>query len=708
MTFNPGEISRVVVVPPISQFKIPLPFWQRLEPRARTDNFARSIQAQIHDPLWMLTRQWQLGEFQGDDAGSPVNATIQTKVTELTNIRLGASGGTAVKSITSDVPLEVIVEQEFPKVDWRTAVQIGQQFEREIRNQEGMTNAQRITVLSIFKRRYPLTMPEGNALLELDDATHEFLEVMAGRAIDGNSMLLDGLIVENPVLPANLGVSNELTVPVKEVLRGLWEWRRLLHGEGFEESSSAWQHDRLEYEFQVSAKDPHEEQREIVLVTPEYDGRKLDWPDFSLHHDPNVRLTVGANSEEGEPSVLDTGSIDNNDSDEDNNQTTEFVPTPVFFRGMPNHRWWEFEDRQIDFGDLTVNTTDLGKLILMEFALIHGNDWFLFPMPLPIGSLCSIAKLDVIDVFGQTTGIQRAGTREEDNWQRWDMFRLAPTDMATRVVESSEGSGRRNDFLFLPPTLPRIDQSPTLEEVLFLRDEMANMVWAVERTILNGLGEPHSGYEEYLSRLRRLKEQKDRETAERINTVAEELEELANEAAAAATAASEATTPEAIASHTETAEEALRELEERAARAAEEVGESAEEGEASRTSTAPIAYRLAKTVPENWIPYVLFHTGNSQRAVELRQANMMRNMDDLQPVLIRAMSYLLTEAGTGHQLHEEAVSRAARRVRLTTQRARWADGSTHIWIGRGVGPGGGEGSSGLRFDLIQDQPQQTD
>lgn len=705
MTFNSGEIGGVVVVPPISQFKIPLPFWQRIEPRARTDNFARSIQAQIHDTLWMLARQWQFGEFQGDDAGSPVNATIQTKVTKLMNIRLGASEGTAVKSITSDVPLEVIVEQEFPKVDWRIAVQIGQQFEREIRNQEGMTDAQRTTVLSIFRRSYPLTMPEGDALLELDNAAREFLEIMAGRAIDGNAMLLDGLIVENPVLPAHLGVADELTVPVKEALRGLWEWRRLLHGEEFEESSGAWQQDRLEYEFQVSARDPHEEQLEIVLVTPEYDGRKLDWPDFSLHHDPNVRLTVGANSEEGEPSVPDTGSIDNNDSDEDNNRMTEFVPTPVFFRGMPNHRWWEFEDRQIDFGDLTVNTTDLGKLILMEFALIHGNDWFLFPIPLPIGSLCFITKLNVIDVFGQTTDIQRAGSGEGENWQRWDMFRLAVTERATRLAESNRGSGRRNDFLFLPPTLPRIEQSPALEEVLFLRDEMVNMVWAVERTILNSLGEPRSGYEEYLSRLQRLKEQKDREKADRISTVADELEEMANEAAAAATAASEATTPEAVASHMEAAEEALRELEERAARAAEE---TAEEGKANKASTAPIAYRLANTVPENWIPYVLFHTGDSQRAVELRQANMIRNMDDLQPVPIRAMSYLLTEAGIGHRLHEETVSRAARRMRLTVQRARWTDGSTHIWIGRDVGPGGGEGSSGLQFDLIEDQPRQTD
>ena len=29
----------------------------------------RALRAEVRDPLWMLTRQWQMGEFQGDDAG---------------------------------------------------------------------------------------------------------------------------------------------------------------------------------------------------------------------------------------------------------------------------------------------------------------------------------------------------------------------------------------------------------------------------------------------------------------------------------------------------------------------------------------------------------------------------------------------------------------------------------------------------------------
>ena len=42
----------------------------RLEGRTRNGNVTEALRFRIHDPLWMLTRQWQLGEFQGNDAGS--------------------------------------------------------------------------------------------------------------------------------------------------------------------------------------------------------------------------------------------------------------------------------------------------------------------------------------------------------------------------------------------------------------------------------------------------------------------------------------------------------------------------------------------------------------------------------------------------------------------------------------------------------------
>ena len=45
------------------------------------------------------------------------------------------------------------------------------------------------------------------------------------------------------------------------------------------------------------------------------------------------------------------------------------LPVPVAFDGMPDTRWWAFEDRKTNFGNVKPDTTDLAKLLFIEFAL---------------------------------------------------------------------------------------------------------------------------------------------------------------------------------------------------------------------------------------------------------------------------------------------------------------------------------------------------
>ena len=61
--------------------------WNRLEARPRTTSLDRALRAEVRDPLWMLTKQWQMGEFRGSDAGSPVFAKLQMDTTRLTKYR---------------------------------------------------------------------------------------------------------------------------------------------------------------------------------------------------------------------------------------------------------------------------------------------------------------------------------------------------------------------------------------------------------------------------------------------------------------------------------------------------------------------------------------------------------------------------------------------------------------------------------------------
>ena len=55
--------------------------WNRLEGRPRSADFERSLRAEVRDPLWFLTRQWQYGEFEGEDAGSPIEVSFMRLTT---------------------------------------------------------------------------------------------------------------------------------------------------------------------------------------------------------------------------------------------------------------------------------------------------------------------------------------------------------------------------------------------------------------------------------------------------------------------------------------------------------------------------------------------------------------------------------------------------------------------------------------------------
>ena len=157
---------------------------------------------------------------------------------------------------------------------------------------------------------------------------------------------------------------------------------------------------------------------------------------------------------------------------------------------MPNHRWWDFENGQIDFGGITPDTRDLMKLIFMDFMLVHGNDWFLIPLEQTAGSLCRIDSLVVHDVFGGATQIVRADANIAAVDHRWTMFSM-PGQSAPHAL---------SEFFVLPSNAgPASQRGMVIEEVLFLRDEMANMAWAVEVTTENEIGKPWLGYDRDLA-----------------------------------------------------------------------------------------------------------------------------------------------------------------------------------------------------------------
>ena len=182
--------------------------------------------------------------------------------------------------------------------------------------------------------------------------------------------------------------------------------------------------------------------------------------------------------------------------------TRTVIPAPVSFRGMPAARFWEFEDAQVDFGSVDAGPTDLARMLLVEFALAYGNDWFVIPIELDVGSLYRTRSLVITDTFGVRTLIKSSSELGEPH-STWRMFQHSYT----------RGSGitkPASNLFFLPPSLLKSMESRPIEEVLFLRDEMANLAWAVERLIESPAERPLNRFETYLEKKRRRERERTR------------------------------------------------------------------------------------------------------------------------------------------------------------------------------------------------------
>ena len=84
------------------------------------------------------------------------------------------------------------------------------------------------------------------------------------------------------------------------------------------------------------------------------------------------------------------------------------------------------------------------------------------PVDATFGAAYRFKSLIVTDAFGERTLVPHYAQREGADWR---MFSVSPTD----------------DVLFLPPVLSGSLHGEPVEDVGFVRDELANLVWAVER-----------------------------------------------------------------------------------------------------------------------------------------------------------------------------------------------------------------------------------
>lgn len=85
----------------------------RLEPDPNQHDLARGWAAELADPSWLLGRQWQMGEHQGDDASSPVVVNVSARATPI------GAADSQVRLDPGVVPAQAVIESE--PGDWWTA-----------------------------------------------------------------------------------------------------------------------------------------------------------------------------------------------------------------------------------------------------------------------------------------------------------------------------------------------------------------------------------------------------------------------------------------------------------------------------------------------------------------------------------------------------------------------------------------------------------
>ena len=132
----------------------------RLEPDPHQRDLARGWAAELADPAWMLGRQWQMGEHQGEDASSPVAVEIRSRATPIGAV----AGQPGLDPMT--VPAQAIIESE-PQDWWTTGrrVRLGQAVAARAHT-HGVTLPESVTLTGLPVPYQALngTGPDGRAL----------------------------------------------------------------------------------------------------------------------------------------------------------------------------------------------------------------------------------------------------------------------------------------------------------------------------------------------------------------------------------------------------------------------------------------------------------------------------------------------------------------------------------------------------------------
>lgn len=418
--------------------------WTRLDPQSVSGDPSPGLEARVHDPLWLLARQWQFGEFQGDDAGTPL-AVATTIVSErVTAWQPGEpSANRAARALPEHESLDPVVEREPPSAD-------GPGLRRRAE-----AGSLLLTALVEAGADAKTALLSACPLDASAAGLPRLFRTLARLAPDGHAAAAQ--------LEAGLPAWLTGAPPAAVTAAGAWlAWYRSNVASAAVTDPTSWIDERLEYRFSVRIGDAQTQQ---VLTAPVHEGGSIDW--YAFDHAPNARLDLPQETETPTANVA----------------TRTVLASPLRYPGMPSDRLWQFEDGAVNFGKLEIQPHDPARLCFVEFAVIYGNDWFVVPVDLDAGTFTRVTELAYTTTFGERFVVPRAS--DAGRTGRFRMFGIEQL-----------GGERTLDGLFIPPSTRGTLEGRALEDVLFVRDESANMCWAIESIVEDAAGDPRNRRDE--------------------------------------------------------------------------------------------------------------------------------------------------------------------------------------------------------------------
>lgn len=431
--------------------------WTRLEPRARGDDLSPSLEARVHDPAWLVGRQWQLGELVGEDAGTPVHVAMQVQASPIVAYSSGGRDG----AVEPGTPIDCVMGAE-PRCapSWIERAEAGAEL-LQLLADAGCSERGAAALVDghvMPASASETTSGEGGALLSL----------CAGRLPDGLALaqrLEDIARLGRP--PAALRLSASDATAVVAAATAWVAWRAAVVDTA---PASSWVSEQLEHHFALAVQPATG--AAFALTAPAWDGEPIDWYDVDVDRRARVPALPGGAALPSPPGLKPIDRV----------VSVEGLPAPLSYPGMPAPRWWQFEDARVNFARIAAAPEDLARMLVVEFASVHGNDWYLWPLDLPIGAIHQITALEVVNTFGDRVTVHAAGLSAGGSpTLDWQLFRL---------TEQRATGPTACDGLLLLPSLVSPIEGETLEDVHLLRDEVANLAWAIETTVRGRDGLP--------------------------------------------------------------------------------------------------------------------------------------------------------------------------------------------------------------------------